>query len=135
MARETRDGWVCVSLRDQGTGGSSPLYFICPLPEGAGFKIALNDPDPQNGGFPVGCTVGSTVSIEPVTGLSSLLPLNSPSFTPLIRFLSISKILSLSSEPTFEEYPFSESASRSSRVALHVRLALPLQCIVSRSLG
>uniref|UniRef100_A0A1I7ZPX5 C-type lectin domain-containing protein n=1 Tax=Steinernema glaseri TaxID=37863 RepID=A0A1I7ZPX5_9BILA len=46
VARETRDGWVCVSLKDQGTGGSSDLYFICPLPEGAGFKIALNDPDP-----------------------------------------------------------------------------------------
>ncbi|KAK0420837.1 hypothetical protein QR680_014916 [Steinernema hermaphroditum] len=69
VARETRDGWVCVSLKDHGTGGSSSLYFICPLPEGAGFKIALNDPDPQFGSFPVGCTVGSSAQVEPVAGL------------------------------------------------------------------
>lgn len=83
MARETRDGWVCVSLRDIGGGGSAPLYFACPLPEGAGFKIgrslstenivssilALNDPNPLFGSFPVGCTVGSAASIEPVAGL------------------------------------------------------------------
>uniref|UniRef100_A0A1I7YLF0 CUB domain-containing protein n=1 Tax=Steinernema glaseri TaxID=37863 RepID=A0A1I7YLF0_9BILA len=49
--------------------GSSDLYFICPLPEGAGFKISLNDPDPQFGSFPVGCTVGSSVQVEPVAGL------------------------------------------------------------------
>ena len=69
VARETRDGWVCVSLKDQGTGGTSPLYFICPLPEGAGFKIALNDPAPELGSFPVGCTTGSPATVEPVTGL------------------------------------------------------------------
>uniref|UniRef100_A0A914YYM5 BPTI/Kunitz inhibitor domain-containing protein n=1 Tax=Panagrolaimus superbus TaxID=310955 RepID=A0A914YYM5_9BILA len=69
VARETRDGWVCVSLKDQGTGGTSPLYFICPLPEGAGFKIALNDPAPQFGSFPVGCTTGSSATVEPVAGL------------------------------------------------------------------
>uniref|UniRef100_A0A914CEW4 BPTI/Kunitz inhibitor domain-containing protein n=1 Tax=Acrobeloides nanus TaxID=290746 RepID=A0A914CEW4_9BILA len=69
VARETRDGWVCVSLKDQGTGGTSPLYFICPLPEGAGFKIALNDPSPQFGTFPVACTTGSAATVEPVSGL------------------------------------------------------------------
>ncbi|CAD6185822.1 unnamed protein product [Caenorhabditis auriculariae] len=69
VARETRDGWVCVSLKDIGSGGSAPLYFVCPLPEGAGFKIALNDPTPLMGGFPVGCTVGSSATIEPVQGL------------------------------------------------------------------
>lgn len=41
MARETRDGWVCVSLRDHSSGTTVPLYFVCPLPEGAGFKIGL----------------------------------------------------------------------------------------------
>ncbi|CAJ0580849.1 unnamed protein product, partial [Mesorhabditis spiculigera] len=80
IARETRDGWVCVSMRDQGTGGSAPLYFVCPLPEGAGFKIALddkvhfkktiNDPAPDFNGFPVACTVGSSQPIEPVQGLT-----------------------------------------------------------------
>ena len=68
VARETRDGWVCISLKDQGTGGTAPLYFVCPLPEGAGFKIALNDP--AIGAFPVGCTVGSSATVEPVAGLN-----------------------------------------------------------------
>ncbi|KAK5981020.1 hypothetical protein GCK32_017724 [Trichostrongylus colubriformis] len=69
VARETRDGWVCISLRDRSSGATAPLYFVCPLPEGAGFKIALNDPDPTAGSLPVGCTVGSAASIEPVVGL------------------------------------------------------------------
>ncbi|PIC39169.1 hypothetical protein B9Z55_010940 [Caenorhabditis nigoni] len=69
VARETRDGWVCISLRDHSSGGTAPLYFVCPLPEGAGFKISLNDPSPAMGAFPVGCTVGSSATIEPVQGL------------------------------------------------------------------
>ncbi|VDP08184.1 unnamed protein product [Heligmosomoides polygyrus] len=69
VARETRDGWVCVSLRDHSSGTTVPLYFVCPLPEGAGFKIALNDPNPIAGSLPVGCTVGSSSSTEPVLGL------------------------------------------------------------------
>ncbi|VDK47292.1 unnamed protein product, partial [Cylicostephanus goldi] len=69
VARETRDGWVCVSLTDHSTGATVPLYFVCPLPEGAGFKIALNDPNPESGSLPVGCTVGSSATIEPVIGL------------------------------------------------------------------
>ncbi|KHJ87490.1 EB module [Oesophagostomum dentatum] len=74
IARETRDGWVCVSLKDHSTGTTVPLYFVCPLPEGAGFKIvgtasALNDPNPAAGSLPVGCTVGSTATVEPVVGL------------------------------------------------------------------
>lgn len=39
VARETRDGWVCISLKDMGSGDNAPLYFVCPMPEGAGFKI------------------------------------------------------------------------------------------------
>uniref|UniRef100_A0A8R1IUS4 BPTI/Kunitz inhibitor domain-containing protein n=1 Tax=Caenorhabditis japonica TaxID=281687 RepID=A0A8R1IUS4_CAEJA len=69
VARETRDGWVCISLKDHASGGTAPLYFVCPLPEGAGFKISLNDPSPTMGAFPVGCTVGSSATIEPVQGL------------------------------------------------------------------
>lgn len=69
VARETRDGWVCISLRDLSSGGTAPLYFVCALPEGAGFKISLNDPSPSMGAFPVGCTVGSSATIEPVQGL------------------------------------------------------------------
>ncbi|KAK6742663.1 hypothetical protein RB195_010116 [Necator americanus] len=69
VARETRDGWVCVSLKDSSTGATVPLYFVCPLPEGAGFKIALNDPNPVLGSLPVGCTVGSSATVEPVVGL------------------------------------------------------------------
>ncbi len=68
VARETRDGWICVSLRDHGTGSTSPLYFVCPLPEGAGFKIALNDPNPTLASFPVGCTTGSAGTVEPIIG-------------------------------------------------------------------
>ncbi|VDL78166.1 unnamed protein product [Nippostrongylus brasiliensis] len=69
VARETRDGWVCVSLKDHSSGATAPLYFVCPLPEGAGFKIALNDPNPASGSLPVGCTVGSSATVEPVVGL------------------------------------------------------------------
>lgn len=75
MPQETRDGWVCISLLDQGTGGQSPPFFICPLPEGAGFKIHLNDPNhPLGAGGatqmpqPVACTVGSSATAEPLAG-------------------------------------------------------------------
>uniref|UniRef100_A0A914VRY3 Uncharacterized protein n=1 Tax=Plectus sambesii TaxID=2011161 RepID=A0A914VRY3_9BILA len=48
----------------------APFFFICPLPEGAGFKVHLNDPNhpagvgPPQVALPVACTVGSTVREE-----------------------------------------------------------------------
>uniref|UniRef100_A0A158R459 BPTI/Kunitz inhibitor domain-containing protein n=1 Tax=Syphacia muris TaxID=451379 RepID=A0A158R459_9BILA len=62
VARETRDGWICLSMRDYSSGSTSPLYFVCPLPEGAGFKMALNDP--KIGPYPISCTVGSSSTSE-----------------------------------------------------------------------
>uniref|UniRef100_A0A0N4ZV39 BPTI/Kunitz inhibitor domain-containing protein n=1 Tax=Parastrongyloides trichosuri TaxID=131310 RepID=A0A0N4ZV39_PARTI len=72
LARETRDGWVCVSLIDNAAKNGEPnedLHFICPLPEGAGFKIALSDPNKNFDGLPVACTTGSTATIEPIPSL------------------------------------------------------------------
>uniref|UniRef100_A0A914UJW3 BPTI/Kunitz inhibitor domain-containing protein n=1 Tax=Plectus sambesii TaxID=2011161 RepID=A0A914UJW3_9BILA len=57
VPQETRDGWVCISLLDQGTGGPAPFFFICPLPEGAGFKVHLNDPNHPAGVGPPQSTV------------------------------------------------------------------------------
>uniref|UniRef100_A0A0N5CCW1 Kunitz/Bovine pancreatic trypsin inhibitor domain protein n=1 Tax=Strongyloides papillosus TaxID=174720 RepID=A0A0N5CCW1_STREA len=111
LARETRDGWVCISLIDNASKNGDPnenLHFICPLPEGAGFKVALFDPNVKFDGLPVGCTVGSTSTVEPIPqlqgGAGCIWPSTGEYIGDIYDCIHTSPLINLKSKYSFSSY-------------------------------